>query len=582
MEISIHKSYSGQSLFFTGLTGFVGKVFLFKVLKEFPDIKNIYCLIRTKKGQAPLDRFKQVIASECFSPLRKELGEEAFNARVAKVIPVAGDMMEDQLGLNDADYQALVDDVNYIVHMAATVDFQEKLNISVKMNVLGMLRVLSLARKCRNLQSFVHTSTCYVNWNRMSGEVPVKEQVYPLPFDPEEMCKYILALHDHHVPGETKALLAKYRFPNTYTFTKSIAEQLLLKVKGNIPVSIVRPAIIGCSWKEPMPGWIDVLTAAGAIILTAGLGILKDLHANANYVADLVPVDYVCSTLIKCSVKTAVAHRVRAASGGLADGTISITDVLAPYANAIPSFDTVRISGVVQVPNMMIEARQNGKGATSFSSSPTEITDAKSNASSATATRLSNFSLEKSCKDHPFVFQSCTSGSQNRLRWQTMVDSISRLWGGAIRHPKAVAEIGTKLVTTRAEYLFRLWVYRKIPFLMMKAAVSMPPPIGSPSKQKLLVRYEKALRRTEMLNFQFMPFTMNQWLYENNHSQQYLDPGLDERSAEAFATDVYDLSWWTYCELYSWGMTKFIMKSDVREQPQMPITGAKAFLKASL
>eukprot|EP00658_Telonema_sp_P-2_P008895 TRINITY_DN1336_c0_g1_i3.p1 TRINITY_DN1336_c0_g1~~TRINITY_DN1336_c0_g1_i3.p1 ORF type:complete len:232 (+),score=58.35 TRINITY_DN1336_c0_g1_i3:30-725(+) len=231
---------------------------------------------------------------------------------------------------------------------------------------------------------------------------------------------------------------------------------------------------------------------------------------------------------------------------------------------------------------MMSEAGKKGKGPPTSPPPPPEIPNPKTTPTPPPPPRLSNFSLEKSCKDHPFVFQSCTSGSQNRLRWQTMVDSISRLWGGAIRHPKAVAEIGTKLVTTRAEYLFRLWVYRKIPFLMMKAAVSMPPPIGSPSKQKLLVRYEKALRRTEMLNFQFMPFTMNQWLYENNHSQQYLDPGLDERSAEAFATDVYDLSWWTYCELYSWGMTKFIMKSDVREQPQMPITGAKAFLKASL
>ena len=582
MEISIHKSYAGQSLFVTGLTGFVGKVFLFKVLKEFPDIKNIYCLIRTKKGQAPLDRFKQVLASECFGPLRKELGEEAFNARVAKVVPVSGDMMEDQLGLNDADYQVLTDNVNYIVHMAATVDFQEKLNISVKMNVLGMLRVLALARKCRNLQSFVHTSTCYVNWNRMSGEVPVKEQIYPLPFDPEDMCKYILALHDHHVPSETKKLLEKYRFPNTYTFTKSIAEQLLMKVKGDIPVSIVRPAIIGCSWREPMPGWIDVLTAAGAIILTAGLGILKDLHADANFVADLVPVDHVCNTLIKCSVKTAVAHRIRAASSGLANGSISITEVVAPYSNSLLSLNSVRIDGKMSVPRM-IESKQDGKGASSFASGPTDAPEARSNASSAVVASRNSFDLEKNCKELPFVFGSCTSGSQNRLRWKTVRDTIGTVWGGgSFRHPKAIASVGIKLVNSRSEYLFRLYVYRKLPLTLMKAAVNLPPPIGSPKKKKLLLRYEKALRRTEMLNFQFVPFTTNEWLFENVHIQQYLDTGLDERSAEAFESDVYDLSWWTYCELYAWGMMKFVIKSDAREQPQIPLTGSKAFMRASL
>ena len=34
------------------------------------------------------------------------------------------------------------------------------------MNVLGSLRVLAIAKKCRNLEALVHTSTCYVNYNR--------------------------------------------------------------------------------------------------------------------------------------------------------------------------------------------------------------------------------------------------------------------------------------------------------------------------------------------------------------------------------------------------------------------------------
>ena len=34
-------------------------------------------------------------------------------------------------------------------------------------------------------------------------------------------------------------------YPNTYTFTKSITEHLLLSMRGDMPLAIVRPAIIG-------------------------------------------------------------------------------------------------------------------------------------------------------------------------------------------------------------------------------------------------------------------------------------------------------------------------------------------------
>ena len=45
--------------------------------------------------------------------------------------------------------------------------------------------------------------------------------------------------------------------PNTYTFTKALAEQLLEKECGNVPLVIVRPSVVTASAQEPMPGWID-------------------------------------------------------------------------------------------------------------------------------------------------------------------------------------------------------------------------------------------------------------------------------------------------------------------------------------
>lgn len=41
--------------------------------------------------------------------------------------------------------------------------------------------------------------------------------------------------------------------PNTYTYTKALAEHILVEERGDIPLAIVRPSIVGASWKEPFP-----------------------------------------------------------------------------------------------------------------------------------------------------------------------------------------------------------------------------------------------------------------------------------------------------------------------------------------
>ena len=41
--------------------------------------------------------------------------------------------------------------------------------------------------------------------------------------------------------------------PNTYTYTKGLAEYVLLKEAADLPTAIMRPAIIGASLREPTP-----------------------------------------------------------------------------------------------------------------------------------------------------------------------------------------------------------------------------------------------------------------------------------------------------------------------------------------
>ena len=50
-----------------------------------------------------------------------------------------------------------------------------------------------------------------------------------------------------------------------------------------------------------MPGWCDVVSAAGAVYVAVGLGVLKFLPGDPNNVADIVPVDTVINAML-CAV----------------------------------------------------------------------------------------------------------------------------------------------------------------------------------------------------------------------------------------------------------------------------------------
>ena len=84
----------------SGCTGFLGKVVLEKIFRSCPDINKVYLMVRAKRGKKPImDRIKdEILSSYCFSkiPNLKALAE-------SKIIPVAGDLIMDKLGLSEED-----------------------------------------------------------------------------------------------------------------------------------------------------------------------------------------------------------------------------------------------------------------------------------------------------------------------------------------------------------------------------------------------------------------------------------------------------------------------------------------------
>lgn len=58
---SIASFYVGQSIFLTGATGFIGKVYMEKILRSCPDVREMFILMRSKKGLSINERLEKIL-----------------------------------------------------------------------------------------------------------------------------------------------------------------------------------------------------------------------------------------------------------------------------------------------------------------------------------------------------------------------------------------------------------------------------------------------------------------------------------------------------------------------------------------
>lgn len=295
--IPVSQFFQGRSVFVTGGTGFMGKVLVEKLLRSCPGIKNIYLLMRPKRGQDISARLTELINAPLFDRLRKEHPSE-----LNKIVPIPGDITEPELGISQADQELLARTVSVVFHSAATVKFDEALKLSVTINMLGTKRLVELCHKMMSLEALIHVSTAYCNCDREE----VNEVIYPPPYDPENIIQCVSWMDDSLIQVLTPQLIGTR--PNTYTFTKALAEHMLLKESGNLPVAIVRPSIVLSSHQEPVAGWVDNWNGPTGIIAAAGKGFFRSMLCHEDKVADLVPVDVVINLMICAAWRTATTR----------------------------------------------------------------------------------------------------------------------------------------------------------------------------------------------------------------------------------------------------------------------------------
>lgn len=293
---SVAQYYEGKCMFVTGATGFIGKVLIEKLLRCCPNIRSIYLLMRPKKGQTIEQRLEDMVQNRLFDKLRKERPNFEDVLR-----PVQGDIMADKLGVSEHDSQLLAEEVEIVFHSAATIRFDEHIRLAMEMNVKAVRKMIVLCRTFKKLQVFVHVSTAYANCDRPF----IEESVYEPSVEPQKLIDALDWMDDEMLSAITPKLLGQK--PNTYTFTKQLAEHLLCKEGSDLPIAIVRPSIVGAAWKEPLPGWIDNFNGPSGLYIAAGKGILRSVKCEFKAVADIVPVDIPVNMLITVAWYTALA-----------------------------------------------------------------------------------------------------------------------------------------------------------------------------------------------------------------------------------------------------------------------------------
>jgi long-chain acyl-CoA synthetase len=362
MKLSPTEIYQGRKIFLIGSTGFLGKVTLSMLLHRFPNVGKVYVTVRARSLEESRTRFwNNVITAPPFDPLRERYGS-AFEGFIRdKVEILGGDIGDERLGYTEEEAQRVADDIDIVLNSAGNVTFNPTLESALRTNVVGTQNVIAFAKRMRR-PALIHVSTCFVAGNRSGpvwesdpviGYFPRKEELPGVEFSVEQEIRDCAKLAER-VRDEARDAMQAARFreqarkrlieegrdpddldamglavarerkvwtrerltelgmeraawwgwPNIYTYTKSLGEQLVAAEDG-IVRSIVRPSIVESAQSYPFPGWNEGFTTTAPLIFIALKGQTQ-IPVNEKLILDITPVDFVASVMLSVTAEAMV------------------------------------------------------------------------------------------------------------------------------------------------------------------------------------------------------------------------------------------------------------------------------------
>ena len=345
----IERELRGKRFFVTGATGFLGTALVERILRCLPEAEITVLIRPGRRADASARLAREVIKNDCFDRLRRELGE-GFTAEVGRrVRAVAGDVGQDDLGLDDEGRAALAA-ADVVVHSAATVSFDAPLTQAVEINLLGPSRVAAAIAECGSHAHLIAVSTAYVASTHQgeAKEELLSENPFTLEVRWQDEVTFsrrlrddlqtesrmsenlnefkkkargeVGAAGDHLIAARAEKMREEWvsdelvkagtaralslGWPDAYPFTKALGEKALIEQwEGKVPITFVRPSIIESALVEPRAGWIRGFRMAEPIIISYARGLLAEFPGVPEGIIDVIPVDLVVAAILAVAAR---------------------------------------------------------------------------------------------------------------------------------------------------------------------------------------------------------------------------------------------------------------------------------------
>ncbi len=248
-----------RSIFLTGATGFLGTQVALRLVRDTDCILS--AIVRAEDREAALRRLSRAWWEF----------PELIDALSNRVNVLAGNVTEQQFGLNEETYQALVRVTTHIIHTAADLRLDAPVHELRKTNAGGTANVLEFARAAHRdhgIERLSYVSTAYVAGAR----------------------KGIIS---------EDSLTDEYGFYSNYEISKFEAESLVQGMKSELPVSIFRPGqIVGDSRTGAIRTFNTLYFPLRMYFSMRPKIIPAPLWLRIN----MVPVDYVADAVVKMTL----------------------------------------------------------------------------------------------------------------------------------------------------------------------------------------------------------------------------------------------------------------------------------------
>lgn len=349
----LEEIFAGRELLITGATGFLGKVLIAILLRRHPEIAKLHLLIRGDRRSSHNRFRREILDSPALGPLREHLGTRFDRYVEERVAIVPGDISAAGLltGEAPAFERARIDAV---IHCAGLVNFEASLAKALEVNATGVANVVEFC--AARGAALLHVSTCYAagaaDGHRYEDDIPIdwspngrknfalaKElrdardavaRVAAEAADQARLAQFRAAADDDaaagadaeedgdraHADPRDRAIEARRKqwieerlkevgrrrarmwgWPNTYSYTKSLGEQIALAARDRIAVTVARPSVIESALADPLPGWNQGVNTSAPLTYLSGRGY-RFYPARGDLALDVIPVDLAAHAMV--------------------------------------------------------------------------------------------------------------------------------------------------------------------------------------------------------------------------------------------------------------------------------------------